>query len=115
MPMAKRGPGVTQEGPPSKRGGRTATRRSGISYERMRAHEEDDPALRDALNLCPRRLDATANIATMGTAGDDGDGHWRTDFEPEEHREPRVLSPLRPSTQAMKKWTLGRRDRERRD
>ena len=52
--------------------------------------------LRDALDLSPRRLDANANIATMGTAGDDGDRHWRTDFEPEEHRRPRVIEPSTP-------------------
>ena len=32
----------------------------------------------------------------MGTADDDGDGHWRTDFEPEEHRRPRVIEPSTP-------------------
>ena len=50
----------------------------------------DDPVLRDALGLSPRRPNATANIATMGTAGDDGEEHWRTDCEPEEHRGPRI-------------------------
>ena len=34
-------------------------------------HNEEDPALRDALSLPPKPPDATANIATMGTAGDD--------------------------------------------
>ena len=62
----------------------------------MRAHDEDDPVLRDALGLSPRRPDATANIATMRTAGDDGDGHWRTHFEPEEHRRPRITEPSTP-------------------
>ena len=44
----------------------------------------------------PGRPDATANIATMGTAGDDGDGHWRADVEPEEHRGPRITEPSTP-------------------
>ena len=52
--------------------------------------------LRDAVGLPPGRPDATANIAMMGTAGDDGDGHWRTDFEPEEHRRPRITEPSTP-------------------
>ena len=63
MPRAKRWPGVTQEDPPSKRGGRTATRRSNISNKRVRAHEEEAPVLRDALGLSPRRPDATADTA----------------------------------------------------
>ena len=32
----------------------------------------------------------------MGTAGDDEDGHWRNDFEPEEQRRPRVTEPSTP-------------------
>ena len=32
----------------------------------------------------------------MGTAGDDEDGHWRNDFEAEEHLTPRVLDPSTP-------------------
>ena len=32
----------------------------------------------------------------LGTAGDDEDGHWRTDFEPEEHRRPRITKPSTP-------------------
>ena len=52
--------------------------------------------LRDALGLLPRLPDSTANIAMMGIAGDDEDGHWRTDFEPEEHRRPKVTEPSTP-------------------
>ena len=96
VPRARRGPGATHEEPPSKRGGRTATRRLSVSGEGVRVHDEDDPVLRDALGLPPGRPDATANIAKMGTAGDDEDGHWRTDFEPEEHRRPRITEPSTP-------------------
>ena len=96
MPRAKRGPGTTHEDPPSKRGGRTATRGSSVSGEGVRPHDEDDPVLRNALGLPPGRFDATANIAMMGTASDDEDGHWGTDFEPEEHRRPRVTEPSTP-------------------
>ena len=32
----------------------------------------------------------------VGAAGDDEDGHWRTDFEPGEHRRPRVTEPSTP-------------------
>ena len=70
MARAKRGPGATHEERPSKRGGRIATRKSSTSDERVRAHDEDDPVLRDALGLPPGR-----HGAMMGTAGDDGDGH----------------------------------------
>ena len=86
------------EDPLSKRGGRTATRRSSVSGERTRAHSEDegDPVLLDALGLPPGRSDAAANIAMMGTAGDNEDGHWRADFEPEEHRRPRITKPSTP-------------------
>ena len=93
MPRMKRGPGATQEDPPFKRGGRATTRRSSVSGERVPAINEDDPGLRDALGLPPRLPDSSANIAVVGTAGDDEDGHWRTDFEPEEHRRPRVREP----------------------
>ena len=62
----------------------------------MRVHVEDDLVLRDALGLPPGLPDAAANIAMMGTAGDDRDGHWRTEFEPEEHRGPRVIEPSTP-------------------
>ena len=96
MPRVKRGPGVTHEDLPAKRGGKAPTSRSSISDERVETHDEDDPVLCDALDLFPRRPDATANIATMGIAGDDRDGHWRTDFEPEEHRGPRVIEPSTP-------------------
>ena len=92
MPRVKRGPGVTHEDPPAKRGGRAANKLSSISDERVQTHDEDDTVLRDALGLSPRRPDATANSTTMETAGDDRDGHWRTDFEPEEHRGPRVTA-----------------------
>ena len=44
----------------------------------------------------PRLPDATASIAMMWTAGDDEKGHWRTDFEPEEHWKPRVTEPSTP-------------------
>ena len=96
MPRTKRGPGLTQEDPPSKRGGRATARRSSGSGERVPAANEDDPVLRDAFGLPPRLPDSTANIAMVGTAGDDEDGHWRTDFEPEEHRRPRVTEPSTP-------------------
>ena len=96
MPRAKRGPGVTHGHPPSKKGGRTATRRSSISGEGVRAHDKDDPVFRDAPGLPPGRPDATANIAMMATAGDDEDGHWRTDFEPEERWRPRITAPSTP-------------------
>ena len=49
--------------------------------------------LRDALGLPSRRPDAAANIAMMGTSGDDEEGHWCSDFEPEEHRRPRITEP----------------------
>ena len=32
----------------------------------------------------------------VGTVGDDQDGHWRTDFEPEDHRRPRVTEHSTP-------------------
>ena len=60
------------------------------------AHNEDDTVLRDSLGLPPRRPDAAANITMMGTAGDDETGHWRADFEPEEHRRPRITEPSTP-------------------
>ena len=87
---------MTQEDPPSKRGGRAITRRSSGSGERVPDPNEDDPLLRDALGLLSRIPDSAANIAMVGTAGDDEDGHWRTDFEPEEHRRPRVTEPSTP-------------------
>ena len=62
----------------------------------MRAPNEDDPLLRDALALPPSPPDPAANIAVVGTAGDDGDAHWRTDFEPEEHRKHRLIEPSSP-------------------
>ena len=92
----KRGPGATQEDPSSKRGGRATTRGSSGSGERVPAPNEDDPVLRNALGLPPRLPDSTAIIAMVGTAGDDEDGHWRTDFEPEEHRRSRVTEPSTP-------------------
>ena len=52
--------------------------------------------MRDALGLPPRLPYSTANIAIMGTARDDEDRHWRIDFEPEEHRRPRVTEPSTP-------------------
>ena len=96
MPRTKRGPGATQEDPPSKRGGRATTRRTSGSGERAPAANEDDPVLRDALGPPPRLPDSVANIATMGTVGDDEDGHWRNDFEPEEHWRPRVTETSKP-------------------
>ena len=93
MPRTKREQGATQEDPSSKRGGRARTRRSSGSGERVPAPNEDAVVLRDALGLPPRLPDSTANIAMVGTAGDDDDGHWRTDFEPEAHRRPRVTEP----------------------
>ena len=96
MLMTKRGPGATQEDPLSKRGGRAPTRRSSVSGVMARVQNEDDPVMRDVLGLPPRPPDATANIAMMGTAGDDEEGPWRTDFEPEKHRRPRVTEPSTP-------------------
>ena len=93
MPRTKRGPRVKQEDPPSKRRGRATARRSSGSGERAPAVNEDDPVLRDALGLPLRFPDSTANIAMMGIFGDDEDGHWRKDFEPEDHRRPRVTEP----------------------
>ena len=90
MPRTKRGPGAVQEEPPSKRGGRAASRRSSASGERVRAPNEDYPVLRDALGLPPSRPNSATNIAVVGTAGDDEDAHWRTDFEPDEHQRPRI-------------------------
>ena len=96
MPRTKRGPGAVQEETPSKRGRRAATRRSSAFGERIRAPNEDYPVLRDALGLPSSRPNSantrgdTANIAVVGTAGDDEDAHWRTDFEPDEHRRPRI-------------------------
>ena len=29
-------------------------------------------------------------------SGDDGDAHWRTDFEPEEYKRPRITEPSSP-------------------
>ena len=92
-PRTKRGPGETQGDPPSKRGGRATTSRSSISDEGARVHNDDGPVLRDALGLPSRLPDAAANIAMMGTAGDDDEGHWCTDFELEEHRRPRITEP----------------------
>ena len=96
MPRAKRGPGAAQEDPPSKRGERATTRRSSGSDEMAPAANEGDPVLRDALGLPPRLPDSTANTTMVGTAGDDEDGHWRNNFEPEEHRRPRVTDPSTP-------------------
>ena len=96
MPRTKRGAGATQEDPPSKRGGRATARRPSGSGERVPAANEDDPVLRDAFGLPPRLPDSTANIAMVGAAGDDEDGHWRNDFESEEHRRPRVTEPSTP-------------------
>ena len=67
-----------------------------LRRKRYSATNEDDPVLRDALGLPPRRPNSTANIAMMGNGGDDEDGHWRNDFEPEEHRRPRVMEPSTP-------------------
>ena len=47
--------------------------------------------LRNALGLPPSRPDSAANIAMVGTAGDEEAAHWRTDFEPDEHRRPRII------------------------
>ena len=52
--------------------------------------------LHGAPAVSTRPRDATANIATMGTGGDDADRHWRTDFEPEERRRPRITEPAAP-------------------
>ena len=96
MPRTKRGPGATQENLPSKRGERATTRRPSGPGGMAPAANEDDPVLRDALGLPSRLPNHTANAAMMGTAGDDEDGHWRSDFEPEEHRRPRVMKPCTP-------------------
>ena len=82
-----------QEDLPSKRGGRPTTRRQSGSGEMAPAVNEEAPVLRDAFGLPPRSPNPTANLAMMGTAGDDDDAHWRSDFEPEEHRRPRVMRP----------------------
>ena len=92
MPRTEGGPGTTQEDLPSKRGGRATTKRPSGSGEMA----SDDPVSRDALGLPPRFPNLTANVAMMGTAGDDEDGHWRSDFEPEVHRKPRVTEPSMP-------------------
>ena len=115
MPRAKRGPGATHEEPPSKRGGRTTTRRSSVSGERVRLQDENDPVLRNALGLPPGRPGATVNIATMGTAGEHGDGHWRTNFDPEEHRRPRITEPSTPLDIGHEETDFGRRDRKKGD
>ena len=57
---------------------------------------EADPVLRDALGLPPRSPSPTANVAMMRTAGDDEDANWHSDFEPEDHRRPRVTEPSTP-------------------
>ena len=43
----------------------------------------------------------------VGTAGDDEDGHWRADFEPEEHRTPRVTEPSTPLETGNEEVNLG--------
>ena len=96
MPTTKRGPAATHEDLASKRGGRATTRRSSGSRERAPATNEDDPVLRDALCLSPSLPDSTANFPVVGNAGNDDDGHWLTDLEPEEHRRPRVTEPSKP-------------------
>ena len=88
------GQGLCTKSPRPKRGGRTATRRSNGSGERVRAHDKDELMLLDALGLSPWRLDATASIAMMGTAGDNEDWHWLTEFGPEEHRRPGITEPF---------------------
>ena len=75
MPRTKRAPGASQEDLPSKRGERATTRRSSGSGESVPAANDDDPVVRDALGFPPRLPDSTVNIAMMGTAGDDEDGH----------------------------------------
>ena len=85
-----------QEDIPSKRGGRATTRRPSGSGKIISAGNGEDPVLRDALGLPPRSPNVTANITTMGTVGADEDAHWRSEFEPEEHRRPRVTEPSTP-------------------
>ena len=96
MPGTKHRRGAMQQGLPFKRGGRATTRRPSGSGEMAVAASEDDPVFRDALGLPPRFPNLTANVAMMGTAGDDEDGHWRSDFEPGEHQWPRVMEPSSP-------------------
>ena len=103
MPKTKRGPGATQEDLPFRRG-RATTRSSSGSGELAPAANEDDPVLRDTLGLPPPLPNLSANVAILGTAGDDEDGHWRNDFEPEAHWRPRVTepsTPLQASNEAM--------------
>ena len=106
-PGTKRGPGAMQEDLPSKRGGRVTTRRPSGSGEIAPAVNEQNSVLRDALVRSPRSLNPTANIAMMGTAGDDEDGHWRSDFEPEEHRGPRVMERSTPLHAGNEKVDFG--------
>ena len=70
------------------------------------AGNEGDPVLRDSLGLPPRSPTATANIAMVGTAGADEDGHWRSNFEPEEHQRPRVTQPSTHFKQVTIRWIL---------
>ena len=96
MPRTKRGPEAMQEDIRSKRGGRATTRRPSGSGEITSAGSEEDPVLRDALGLPPWPANAIATIAMMWTVGADEDAHWRSVFEPEEHRRPRVTEPSTP-------------------
>ena len=96
MPRTKRGPGAMQEDLPSKRGGRATTGRPSGSGAIVPAVNEKDLVLRDAPGLPPWSPNPTANIAMMGAAGDDEDALWRSDFEPEEHRRPRITKPSTP-------------------
>ena len=83
------------------------------SGERAPAANENDPALRHARGLPPRLPNSNANIAVMRATGDDEDGHWRNDFEPEEH--PGLRNPPRHFQPAMKRWPLGLRGRRKMD
>ena len=82
-----------QEDLAAKRGGGVTTRRTSGSSEIAPVVNKEDPVLRDALGLPPRFLNPTANITMMGTVGDDENAHWRSDFEPEDHRRPKVTEP----------------------
>ena len=78
------------EGIPSKTAGRVTTWRPRISGEIISAGNEDDPVLHDVIGVPPGSRNATANEPRVLTRMPIGD------FEPEEHRRPRVTPPATP-------------------